>query len=341
MKCTRTPWLALIALAAASCRSSGTSEPAPATPAKPAAQGVAATPAAPAAAKPAPVAAKATAPATATPTAPAEPTPPVAVSGTRAERLTAMKTAHNEAMEAFYAPFRAAKTDEEREKLMETTKPPDDAPFVAVARALVEEDPTDATAFDALAWMLAQRPEKADQERWIALVERHHFDNPKLGESLWMLQYAGPPGRSLLEKLSVRSTDRTVRGRALMALAEVRKDELSTAESFATMEEGEDKARYVEHLGQQEFDRIRGLDRASAEKDVIALYEKVLREYADVEGYRDDKLGDTAKNAMFEMQNLVVGKVAPEITGEDIDGVALTLSEHRGKVVLLDFWGHW
>ncbi len=36
-----------------------------------------------------------------------------------------------------------------------------------------------------------------------------------------------------------------------------------------------------------------------------------------------------------------LGQPAPEIEGEDIDGKPLKLSDFRGKVVLLDFWGHW
>lgn len=36
-----------------------------------------------------------------------------------------------------------------------------------------------------------------------------------------------------------------------------------------------------------------------------------------------------------------IGKAAPEIDGEDIDGQRFKLSDYRGKVVLLDFWGHW
>jgi len=44
---------------------------------------------------------------------------------------------------------------------------------------------------------------------------------------------------------------------------------------------------------------------------------------------------------LFEMRNLSIGQVAPEIEGEDIDGVAFKLSDYRGKVVVLDFWGHW
>ena len=38
---------------------------------------------------------------------------------------------------------------------------------------------------------------------------------------------------------------------------------------------------------------------------------------------------------------LPVGSEAPEIAGEDIDGVPFKLSDYRGQVVLLDFWGHW
>lgn len=42
-----------------------------------------------------------------------------------------------------------------------------------------------------------------------------------------------------------------------------------------------------------------------------------------------------------DMPHLAVGRVAPEIDGEDVDGKPLKLSDYRGKVVLLDFWGHW
>ncbi len=36
-----------------------------------------------------------------------------------------------------------------------------------------------------------------------------------------------------------------------------------------------------------------------------------------------------------------VGQLAPDISGEDLDGVPFRLSDYRGKVILLDFWGHW
>lgn len=36
-----------------------------------------------------------------------------------------------------------------------------------------------------------------------------------------------------------------------------------------------------------------------------------------------------------------VGAMAPDIVGVDLDGAEFKLSDYRGKVVMLDFWGDW
>ncbi len=36
-----------------------------------------------------------------------------------------------------------------------------------------------------------------------------------------------------------------------------------------------------------------------------------------------------------------IGKPVPEIEGTDTDGKPFKLSDYRGKVVMLDFWGDW
>jgi hypothetical protein len=36
-----------------------------------------------------------------------------------------------------------------------------------------------------------------------------------------------------------------------------------------------------------------------------------------------------------------VSRAAPEIVGKDLDGKPMKLSDFRGKVVMLDFWGDW
>ena len=40
-------------------------------------------------------------------------------------------------------------------------------------------------------------------------------------------------------------------------------------------------------------------------------------------------------------EQLGVGATAPDIEGVDLDGVAFKLSDYRGQVLLLDFWGDW
>ena len=48
-----------------------------------------------------------------------------------------------------------------------------------------------------------------------------------------------------------------------------------------------------------------------------------------------------ACTAVVPAKALNIGKVAPEIEAEDIDGEKFKLSDYRGKVVVLDFWGDW
>ena len=65
-----------------------------------------------------------------------------------------------------------------------------------------------------------------------------------------------------------------------------------------------------------------------------------MAQYADFE-IDGQKLSDLAHGTLFELRNLGLGMVVPEIEGEDIDGKKFNLSEYRGKVVVLDFWGNW
>lgn len=51
--------------------------------------------------------------------------------------------------------------------------------------------------------------------------------------------------------------------------------------------------------------------------------------------------GDVAPVAPDRPRQLATRQQAPEIEGEDIDGRRFKLSDFRGKVVVLDFWGHW
>ena len=57
--------------------------------------------------------------------------------------------------------------------------------------------------------------------------------------------------------------------------------------------------------------------------------------------YPNSRYAKQADGAMFQMENLVIGKTAPDFEATDENGKAFTLSDYRGKVVVLDFWGWW
>ena len=85
---------------------------------------------------------------------------------------------------------------------------------------------------------------------------------------------------------------------------------------------------------------LKALDPAKLAKESEDLFERTVKEFGDLKSHRGP-FADAAKGELFEVRNLAVGKVAPDIEGEDIDGVKFKLSDYRGKVVVLDFWGDW
>lgn len=53
------------------------------------------------------------------------------------------------------------------------------------------------------------------------------------------------------------------------------------------------------------------------------------------------ELGELIDAPRFVAERLQIGMEVPEIIGEDLAGVEFKLSDYRGKVVVLDFWGFW
>ncbi|MBL8842887.1 MAG: hypothetical protein JNL90_15320 [Planctomycetes bacterium] len=74
-------------------------------------------------------------------------------------------------------------------------------------------------------------------------------------------------------------------------------------------------------------------------KKMVAKLEKLKAEI----GTLPAAFGQTYAQMLDELIDglKVVGTPAQEIAGKDLDGVAFKLSDYKGKVVLLDFWGYW
>ncbi len=78
-------------------------------------------------------------------------------------------------------------------------------------------------------------------------------------------------------------------------------------------------------------------------KDAEPLLENLIQDKAakEIGGYQSGTIVDSAKRLLFEIQRLNVGQEVPEITGPDLDGKVMKLSETRGKVTLVVFWALW
>jgi hypothetical protein len=84
-----------------------------------------------------------------------------------------------------------------------------------------------------------------------------------------------------------------------------------------------------------------GLDEsfgAAGREEALALLAHIEKEFGDQEfiGMTGRRF---AAGARFEIEHLRVGQVAPDFELPDQDGVRFKLSEYRGRVVVLDFWG--
>lgn len=59
------------------------------------------------------------------------------------------------------------------------------------------------------------------------------------------------------------------------------------------------------------------------------------------EKYPEEVLSQAITGQRFVKMFLQKGRVAPNFTTEDVDGVEFQLSDYRGNVTLIDFWGFW
>jgi hypothetical protein len=215
----------------------------------------------------------------------------------------------------FMKSYQQAKTDEERRKLLESRPSPE--PYAKQFLEIGEKNPKDAVAVDALLWVVQNLPRGKEADQAIALLAQDHVASPKVGQLAMLLgQLQTPSAERLLRAVLEKNPDRSAQGQACLALAQVLK-------------------------GQAELNQRRKMPGADQLlKQAEEFFERVVKEYGDVKVTRNT-LGETAKSELFELRNLAIGKTVPEIEAEDIDGKAFKLSDYRGKVVLLDFWGHW
>lgn len=216
--------------------------------------------------------------------------------------------------------------------------------------ALAEKYPKDPAAVDALIWvisnnrMLKYDPQSPRSKAWKLLLLDHVRDE-RIADVCQVLR--GEVGFSeedeswqLLRAVLEKNPHRGAKAQACLALADQTERRLRRAQQFR--DRPELATRFESIMGKEAVEALVKTDPDKLSKEAEALYERAVKDFADVADPKGGKIADKAKVRLAVLRHpILVGKPAPEIEGEDIDGKKFKLSDYRGKVVLLDFWGNW
>ena len=277
----------------------------------------------------------------------AEPTAP---KGAPAEQVTALIKQHEQAMAAFRKRFAEAKTEQEQEKLESLY--PDPESYAALLLQIAEQNPKDATANDALLWVVRNSRPSPNQKDSLfmkakSILVHQYLTDPRVGPLCLALrrEFQDPDAVRIIRCVLDKNPGKEAQAQAAYSLAKLLQ---SRADWTRTLKKADSEglANLAKAFGKETVADLKGGNAEALDKEVEALLEMLSsnRDYAaTLIAYGDSraKLGELASRELFEIRCLQPGKPAPEIVGEDIDGKPMKLSDFRGRVVLLDFWGHW
>ena len=97
----------------------------------------------------------------------------------------------------------------------------------------------------------------------------------------------------------------------------------------------------AERLSKAQLEYISSTRTREQDEQLATILQSLIDEYGDLKYKGRETYGSVAASELFELTKLQVGMVAPDIEGNDLDDIPFKLSDYRGKVVMLDFWGHW
>jgi len=238
-------------------------------------------------------------------------------SETPEQQIDAVLEAHAEAMEAWMERMQSATTNDERRTIY--AENPSQATANQLAELVGEVDAAGDHAFKAHSFIVQNMRGGELFEASLKPLTEHHVQRAGIKDVVTAVDVSSPDSkaaerfvRAVLEK----SSDKETQGIACYQLASGLKYRI---DRYSPSPE----------------------DAKRLEDEALGLYQRGLTEFADVKVGRGSTFGAEAEKDIFELENLMPGKTAPDIDGEDLGGTAFKLSDYRGKVVMLDFWGDW
>ncbi len=251
-----------------------------------------------------------------------------------AEQFEAAKSRYDAARNDFMALYQKAPEADRATLVKEKLPKPED--YASEFLKIAAENPKDSSAFDSLMWVANNVRSGEPAKLAFNALFAEHIDNEKLADICATLGYSMPSQEveDRLNRLIEESPHDGVKAAAMFYLANY----LNSVERASKyVKENPDADRFDEET-------LAYVEKFEPQSQVIeTMYQTLISDYPDLmpSARRKKTYRELAEAALFEMNNLAIGLVAPEIEGTDFDGTSFKLSDYRGKVVVLDFWGDW
>jgi AhpC/TSA family len=184
--------------------------------------------------------------------------------------------------------------------------------------SLAKENLKDATGLNALIEAYAEGENTPIQEEARTLIIENHDSNPKIEEVLpFIAKRDRGYDEELLKNVLEKNPSKAVKATASFLLAKRLKAESDSP-------------------------KLKDSELIPKMKEAIAAFEKIAKDYGNLnlKGLHGTAT-ELARNEIAGIRKSPIGKPSPDIVGPDTDGRNFRLSDYKGKVILLDFWGHW
>jgi len=242
-----------------------------------------------------------------------------------------------------------ATTDEERKQVMARL-----GKLPLRFLELAEQHPKDPVAVEALIQTVALANGSAfpaggkdsPGSKALAILQRDHVKSDKLGLACQHVVFGFHRSHeTFLRAVLEMNSHAEVQGLACLSLAQFLNDRLDRLDVLRDQDQPDLAERYHRVFGKDFVEELQRQDRSLVAKEAETLFARAAERYRDVKipvTYfgSGGTVGEKARAELYQIRNLAVGKLAPDIEGGDQDGKRFKLSDYRGKVVLLDFWYH-
>jgi RNA polymerase sigma factor (sigma-70 family) len=269
-------------------------------------------------------------------------------------RYATLKQEYEAEQAAYWEAYRAAVGDAERFQALRH-KRPDVTAYAKTLLELARENREYPVAVDALFWIatldhLSSPAFEEVRERSVALLVEDHIKTGKaakrrlegLCQKLETRQL--PSAEGVLRAVLDHDPRREVQAQACLSLARHLNRKAERAHWLKRGLKRPVAARQLkemeEYLGPEAAKHWRESDPDELADRSAQFFERLVESYKNVK-HPQGTFADVARAELFALRHLAVGKTAPEIEGEDVDGKRLKLSDYRGKVVVLSFWATW